>query len=403
LGTLIALVVRILAFVAISGVGLWQQVACADEGDVFRPYVGLTSGYDSNLRRFSNKDVAEASTGSRDTADTYLRKEVGIILDKQISLQKFYADVSVNETSYNQNSDIDNTGKSMLARWNWRLGTHLEGNMLISHDEAMVPFADFRGMALNLRTIDRQSFDAVWRFHPRWQVRSLISDSKTDYSDISQRSSRLNESAKELGLDYLFPTMSKVGLQFRNVDGDRPDPQQVGTLLIDNSYTQNELKLAADWMYSGKTRIQFLGGGVERSHKEFSNRDFKGINSRLNFDWMMTGKTSLNSSIWREINGQSYVTSSYVLSKGASVSLNWMATSKIVLQATTRYDESSFEGDSGNSSREDINRYHALSVNYRPLNDLTLTGLLNRSIRESTVSNLGYKSTGLVFNVRYEF
>ncbi|MEZ0232253.1 MAG: XrtB/PEP-CTERM-associated polysaccharide biosynthesis outer membrane protein EpsL [Methylophilaceae bacterium] len=390
----------LLAFVMF---GANTRFAFADEGDFFRPYVGLTQGYDSNLRRFNKKDSALAATGSKETSDTFLIKKVGIILDKEISLQKFYVDISGDQTSYNRNSGLDNDGKKAIARWNWHIGSHLEGNLERYHKEAMVPFADFRGLGLNVQTEDRKSFDTIWRFHPSWQMRGAISEYESQYSSVSQRTANLDETAQELGIDYLSPSSSTIGLQLRHARGDRPEQQRVGLLLIDNSYDQNELKAKVDWVYSGKTRLQFLGGEVERKHDEFSERDFKGFNARLNTLWQATGKTSFNLSTWREINGQSYVTSSYTLSKGSSIGASWDATSKVSLQSNIRYETVDFEGDSINSTRTDKNRYYSLALVYKPILGLVLNASVNRSLRDSTIPSLGYVSNGAILSAQYEF
>lgn len=402
MGTLIALLVRVLAFVAMLGVGLWQQVACADEGDFFRPYAGLTYGYDSNLRRFSSKELAEVFTGSRDTADTFLRKEAGIILDKQISLQRLYVDVSKNETTYNRNSEIDNEGKRLLGRWDWQVGVRLKGEALINHEETLVPFADFRGIELNLRTRDTKSFTANWLIHPRWQVRGALSDVNTDYSVVSQQVANLEERAQEVGLDYLAPSRSKVGLQLRHVRGDRPVPQLFFGQLIDNSYDQDELKAKIDWVYSAKTQLQFLGGFVERKHDELPVRDFSGFNARLNANWIATGKTMFNFGLWREIGGQSYVTSSYTLNQGAKLTWSWMWSAKTSFRADISREKVDFEGDLV-ATRSDNKKDFSAGVQYAPIKGLTLSLTANRSERTSTNQFVEYVSNGLFLSTQYAF
>jgi len=380
----------------------YPRDAFAEEGDFFRPYMGVTQGYDSNLRRFNSRETALAATGSSETSDTFTRKEVGVILDKQISLQKLYADISVNDTRYNRNSDIDNDGKKALGRWGWQVGNHLQGNVEASHEESLVPFADYRGLELNQRTIDRRLFDATWRFHPSWQVRSAISRSEMEFSAVSQQRANLNENAQELGVDYLSPSLSKIGIQYRHVRGDRPVPLQVGILLVDNSYDQNELKAKVDWMYSGKTQLQFLGGLVERKHDEFSERDYSGFNSRLNLNWAATGKTLVNISTWREIGGQSYVTSSYILSRGISLGLSWLVTGKVTVQGNLRYDNQDFQGDI-NSHRVDTYRSSSVSLLYKATDALSLNATLNRSTRISTNELLEFASSGAFLSAQYAF
>lgn len=384
-------------------VGITVNVYAA-EGDVIRPYVSSTYFYDSNLRRFSSEERALAATGRSERADTYVYSQVGIILDKKVSQQNFYVDVSLNKTKFDRASELDNDGKTATARWDWQLGSRLHGKLEGFHKEALVPFSDFRGITQNLRTENRKTFDLIWRFHPSWQMRAGVADYKVEYSAFEQRAAALNETSQNIGIDYLATDDDLIGVVYRHARGERPVAQRFGVLLIDNSYNQDELKGRVQWKLSGKSHIDFLGGMVERKHDDLSQRDFRVWNSRLDYRYSMTGKTNLNLSAWQDNNAQSFVTTTYTQNRGVSAALNWFATSKISVQGTLRFEEMDFRGDFLlNQERIDKNKSAALNMTYKPTQSFSLNSSLRRIIRDSNLSGAEFTSTSLSLSGQYEF
>ena len=378
------------------------------EGDVIRPYASMTYSYDDNLRRFNSKAQALASTGSSKMSDTVMMTGVGIILDKEISRQRIYVDIGANKTSFDRNSELDNTGRDMKGRWDWELGNRLSGKMEITHKKAMVPFSEYRvqtgpSLSLNTRTQDRRTFEARWLFHPRWRARMAFSNSETEYSAEIQKVSNLEEDAYEIGVDYLSPSRSIVGVLYRHVKGTKPTQIFLGRP-ISNDYDQDELKLNVDWAVTGKSKLQFLGGLVDRKYDEVSTRDFRKFNMRGNFSWIPTGKTGVNLSIWKENNAQSYVTTSYTANTGASVMGSLYMTSKLTLQGNIRYEKRDFEGDVVfGQSRSDKDKNYSLALIYKPTLSFMLNASISHSARDSNNEFYGFDSNSIALTGQYEF
>ena len=375
------------------------------EGDVIRPYVNVSYTYDDNVRRFSDKARALSLTGRENMADTVFVAGVGVIIDKKISRQGIFLDLNINETKYDRNSELNNTGKRFLGKWNWVFGNYWKGLLQFSHRERMVPFSDFnvnnvRGTSLSMVTEDSVGFDVIRKLHPRWQARLGIKKYELEYSAQLQRPADLNEMAEELALDYLAPSGDTVGMVYRHAIGDRPNPEMIGNLSVDNSYKEDSLKANMDWNITPKTRLRFLGGYVERKHDELSYRDFRGWNARANALWMITGKTTLNMEVWREANAQSFVTSTYTLNKGINTNLVWNATSKVALQGSYMYEQMEFVGE---ADREDIRKVARLSLLYKPKLDWQISTFLNHNTRSSNEDIYAFKSTSVGLSLRYEY
>lgn len=380
--------------------------AYALEGDVIRPYASVTYSYDDNLRRFSSKQQAAGSKMS----DTVMMTGVGIILDKEISRQRIYVDIGANKTNFDRNSELDNTGRDMKGRWDWELGNRLSGKMEITHKKAMVPFSEYRvqtgpALSLNTRTQDRRAFEARWLFHPRWRARAAFSNSETEYSAEIRRVANLEENAYEVGVDYLSPSRSVVGVLYRHVKGTKP-VQIFSGGPVSNDYDQDELKLNVEWAVTGKSKVQFLGGLVDRKYDEFSTRDFRKFNMRGNFSWIPTGKTGTNLSVWKENNAQAYVTSSYTENTGISVTGNWYMTSKLSLQGNVRYETREFQYNDEltlRSNRSDKDKNYSLALIYKPTLSFMLNASVAHSVRNSNNELYGFDSNSVALTGRYEF
>ncbi len=381
----------------------FMSPAYAVEGDVIRPYVSATYMYDDNLRRLSSSQQAVASTGHSNTADTVLMTGVGIILDKTVSRQHFYIDINVNKSKFSRNSELDNDGKEMKGQWYWQLGNHLNGKFDIYHKEALVPFSDFRGIGLNLRTETRQILDAIWTFHPRWRVRGAVAKSDIKFSADAQKAAGLEEVWQELGGDYVSQSGSSTGLIFKHIDGTRPAQVFLG-VPISNDYAQNEAKLNINWLVTPKSGLQFLGGFVSRKHDQFSERDFSGFNARTNFNWLVTSKTNLNVSAWRENNAQSFVTTSYTLNKGVSLKADWEASAKVKMQAIVRRENREFVGDEVfGQARTDKDNNFSLALIYKPTLATQLNATFTHSKRDSTSQFFEFTSNSFALTGQYEF
>lgn len=380
-----------------------QTTTMAMEGDVFRPYVNTTYSYDDNLRRFNNTQQALTATGSSKKSDIMLMTGVGIILDKQISQQNFYFDINANRSKFDRYSELDNDGKELTGRWDWKIGKRLDGKIELYHKEALVPFSDFQGLALNQRKQDRRTFEGRWMLHPRWRVRGALVNTETRYSAAAQQLANLEENSQELALDYLSPSKSVIGVVYRHARGEKPRQVILG-VPFSNDYDQNEFKLNVDWTVTGKTKVQFLGGLVDRKHDELPQRDFRGFNARGNVAWQATGKSDFRLSVWRENNAQSFVTTSYTLNRGTSLTVNYIATGKVILQGSAKYEKRDFEGDSAiGLTRSDTDKNFALAVIYQALNDLKITASVTRSERDSSIEQAGFTSNGISLTGIYEF
>jgi exopolysaccharide biosynthesis operon protein EpsL len=376
--------------------------APAPSEDVLRPYVGYGFAYDDNA-------LGQANGVDGKQSDTSHHAEAGLIFNKRVSQQVLSAKLNFSRVKYSKLGQLDHNAKDLLANWNWHAGSHLDGNVGASYLEALTPYASSIDSQRNLRTQRREFADGGWRLHPSWRVRAGVSREKVNYDLDAQKAADRNEKTGELGLDYLAAAGNTVGVQLRHTRGDLPNPQLIGAQLVDNSFDQNEIKAKVNWIVTGKTQLQFLGGFVRRKHDVEPARDYSGFNARVIGNWQPTGKIGVTLSGWREIGALDDLTASYTLNQGLSAGAGWELSSKLKLDAVLKHETSDFSGAapfaavSPDRDRKDTFLTASVKLTYRPIDRLQLGVLAYRKNRNSNLDGNSSTNNGVMLSSRYEF
>jgi exopolysaccharide biosynthesis operon protein EpsL len=375
--------------------------ALAAPDQVVRPYVGYGVAQDDNVLGTGDDRPGEAQSS------TSRRAEAGVLVDKRIGQQVLSAALRFTRNTYDQLPELNHDDKDLRVNWNWHLGNHLDGNIGSSYVQSLAPFVNFHGRERNLRSQRREFADGGWLLHPSWRLRAGVSRDTLAYDLDSQQVGNRVENVGELGLDYLAASGSTIGTQLRHTRGKLPNQQQLGTLSVDNSYDQDELKAKVNWLITGKTQLQFLGGLVQRKHDTFAARDYRGLNARLSANWQASAKLGVALSGWREIGALDDVTASYTLNQGVSVGSSWELTDKLRLDGQLKHETSDYSGTatiaSALSERKDTVRRATLGLVYKPTAHLQLSAKAYRDERRSTLAGNSYPTSGLLLNSRYEF
>lgn len=314
----------------------------AQTDDVLRPYVAYSLAYDDNVLGLPGPEVAALLTGSRKMADVSRSKQGGLKLQKTLGRQFVTADLGVSDVSYDRYTQLNYQGRNLAAEWRWVLGNQLEGKLAASYVRSLTPFDDYLSVERRLRTERRQDAEFRYRFHPRWRVRGAVGNYDTDYDVRGFASGRRDQLTREAGLDYVTPEGNSVGLSARRLSGAYPVPLTAGAATFRNDFDQEDIRARVDWRVGGKTRVTFAGGPLSRRHPSFGAKDFHGVNARLNLDWLVTGKSSISASVWREISNVDDLSVDYALSKGVSLGPRWTVTSKLETDVQLRHESRDF-------------------------------------------------------------
>jgi len=373
------------------------EAALGVEGDTFRPLLSYSYGYDSNLYRMESDAVALSLLGSPIQSETYQRLGIGFDLDWKQGRQRVLAKAQASKTRFNRYSLLDNTGKDMSLEWQWVLGNQWSGRLGKTLNKSLGSFRDVQALASNTRTSDRIFLDANYLIHPRWQA-SLRTDSSTyEYSAASLRNSNVETDSTTLGVYYLGPSLERIGIEYRVADGRFPERTLTPTL--DVAYQERNLDLVAQWVASGKSRLNARIGHMQRQNPHIAGRDFSGLEWRFDGVWSMTGKSLLGGSLYREVRNVELATANHAIMDGGSLNITWQALPKTRLQAGIGYENIDYD----TLSRQDKISTASLAAVYEAWSGSELSAGYQRESRESTAAFLGYSSDSLFINANLKF
>ncbi len=385
--------------------GLFAPAARAQISDTIHPYVSAGYSYDDNLlRRDNTRDSGAASS------DTYTTLVAGVSLERPIGRQLITASARASKVAFDKNTELDYTGKDAAAEWKWQLGNYLSGHAGASYSESLASFADFQNTERNIRTDNKRYVDANWLFHPSWQVHGGYTNERFGFDLPSQSYNNRTEKTAEAGFDYIASSGSTFGLVARQLKGDYPTKgfNPVTGQVIDNGYTQDELKFNVSWNASGVTQVTFLGGYVKRRHNTEVQRDDSGANGRLIVNWSPLGHTQFNGMIWREFGAAEGTQINSALSTGASVGAAWSPTAKLTYNGSLKYEKRDFEplvGVTGLTGLTDNARTASAGVTYQAWRQvsLSLNGFATRRDGSEAARTSSFRAKGISFNATVKF
>lgn len=350
--------------------------------DTLQPYVGAGYSYDDNLLRLPD--------GAGAQSDTIRQLYAGVSLDRTYGRQHFVANAKLTKVTYQHFDQLNYDGKDFSGTWYWAVGNDFDGSLGGSYVQTLSSFNDFHTSERNLRVVRTGYGDINYHLSRRWKVRARFNTDKFSYDLPAQRYLDRKEDGSELGFDYQTLAGSSIGLQARRLKGSYPYPRTFGGAVLDDAYTQNELKLKLLWKISEATQLQFLGGRVRRSHEAISVRNARGTNGRLTFDWAVLPQLKLTAAGWREFvpyEGISLV--NYSLSKGESVGATWAASARVQYQAELRNVKRDFVGllaSNSSTNFNDTTRTASAGVTYMMRPNVQLGAQLSRDQRNGGAS-----------------
>lgn len=316
-----------------------QQALAQQQEEGLKLYGGIGWGYDDNLLRVP--DNRPAFRGKR--SDRWRQAEAGVVYNKRIGRQRVAVVAKASKVNFDFFKQLDYDGRDLQATWFWELGNKFDGQAGTLYDRSLAPYTDFFSDERNVRDRRRNWFDAGWKLHPSWKVRTGFTRERYEYQLLRQRFNNRTEKATEAELLYTPRSGNSVGLVARRVEGTYPfrRPASPGALVDD--FTQDELKLRVNWYATGSTTLQALAGYVRREQPSFGEGKTSGFNGRLNAAYQPRGKVTYNASLWREFAPIESTIVSYTLNRGASLGAAWQATGKIKVEANAAYEQRAYE------------------------------------------------------------
>ncbi|OFA03338.1 XrtB/PEP-CTERM-associated polysaccharide biosynthesis outer membrane protein EpsL [Duganella sp. HH101] len=333
----------LLRLLPLAILGLAALPAHAELSDTIHPFVAATYTHDDNLLRLD--DSIPNIFGPR--GDSMRQLQVGALFDRPIGRQVLSGHAKMSKVAFEHYDSFNYDGRDYLADLLWRIGSHVDGHVGLNYVQTLTPFNDYHSTERNLRIQRRSYGDINWLFHPSWRVHAGYERSRAEYDLTAQRFNNRTDTTTDAGIDFLASSSSRVGILLRHVRGTYELPRFSGGQLFDNGFEQDEVNANVNWVFSGTTQFQLLGGYARRTHAALTSRDSNGPTGRATFIWSPASRLRLTFSGWRVYEAVEGNVVNNSLNKGASASASWDLSTKIMATARVQRERRDFNAASG--------------------------------------------------------
>jgi hypothetical protein len=353
------------------------------------PYATAHIEHDSNVFLVPNSEFQIMERGFSELGDTDAKAVAGLNGVYLWSLQSLTANFEVRRLDYEHFTDLDHNEYLGDLRFDWKLGSVLDGLLHVRQERSAPSFANNDSTGLTLNTARNADAKVDLKITPDWRLEAGADYSKLEaplqfYPEFVDR-----EVGTQLGIKYLGVANLSYGLVYQHIDGDYYNAPEVGP------YTQNSAELKLNYAVSGLGKLN-AGIGYTRRDQSGDEGTVSGVTGELGYNRQLTGKTVLDLQLTRAVN-------SYVAAGGseidtvASVGVTWQATYKVGVSVNGSYTHSTFIGqaipNSVANGRVDHDRAASLSVKYQALRKLQLRAYLNSQTRSSVIDEFDFSDT----------
>ncbi|HZF25648.1 MAG TPA: XrtB/PEP-CTERM-associated polysaccharide biosynthesis outer membrane protein EpsL [Steroidobacteraceae bacterium] len=372
----------------------------------FDAFAGAVS--DNNLFRLSNDDPALLLLGTNDTSDVIRRLGADVDAELDLSQQKLLFDAMVARNSFQTFDELDNTAYRGALDWQWKVGGAWSGTLGGSTERALANFSELQAPIKDMITQDNAHVTAAFQLLSSWRLRAGYDYARYEHSNDLRTILDNDAQTGVVGIDYVSPAQTFVGLQFQTIDGNYPNRQVVATSLVDNDYREYETSLVFGWPFSGRTRFDARAGYTDRQYDDVPQRNFQGPTGRAALTYSLTPKTLLDLTAYREISSVEDLDASYVVADGGKLGFAWAPSVKAVLQFEVKYEDRDLEGNPGfvlglGPQRHDITRTARIGAGFRPWDYFEITLGYELGTRTSNVPLAEYDYNEAMANFTLRF
>lgn len=380
------------------------------QGDRIRPSVGVVTNYYSNLFFLDNRapvdQLSFLKNGQKSDWSRGLR--VGLDADIAASRQTFLLRSNVTRNNFSTYNALDNMSYDLRGTWNWVVGSRWDGEAGATVSESLGSFIDTRSSGKNMRKTNTYSASAMYRFSYDWKLRTALGYYELQNSDPLFLSANRRETSYELGSRYYSKDEDNfLGFNLRGIDGVFPNRQQLLGSTSNDVYRQFTAEGVVNWRYSPLTSLEGAIGWTNRLHDQVSIRNFSGLTGRLVWTYGLTGATSLNATVFREITTPETVGANYALTQGWRAGPVWRYGEKLTLKANAGFSNRRFLGDPltavTGKVREDNLWVLSTSAVWSPRARLEVDASLSYDKRQSNAILFDFTALTLLLSAQYIF
>ena len=310
------------------------------------------------------------------------------------------------DNRYRSNDFLDYTAFNYRAAWLWHLTPSVSGMLMADQQQVANSFTDFRDTnntqirKLSIQTNESRVFNADALIGGGWHLLGGVSEIRSRNSQAFDVVGDYVQRGGELGIKYVAPSENWISLIQRTSKGDYGRVADFATEL-DSGFDQKSTDVRVNWQLTGKSTIDAQLGYVDREHDNFSSRDYDGATGRLTYIWTPTGKLRINTSVSRNLSSYQQAINSYYVVDTFSLSPVWQMSAKTSLRLSYDYSQRKYLGAIvvPSEKRKDEGQSLMLAADWQPTRNITVTGALQREVRNSNFDNRNSVNGDLTYDV----
>lgn len=385
--------------------GLAASPVQSQETSKFTPFAEETVTTDDNVYRISDQAPPLTQIGYPSRGDTYRTTSFGLTADVPVSLQRFDATVTYNSYRYDRFHALDYDGYDLRGSWLWQIGRNLSGEVGMTEDYSLAPFEEVLNAVPDKIHLREEFAKGSWLVTPDWKLFGAADDLAQSNSDPLGQYNNVTVDSFEASLSRAVAPGNWLGLDTRLETGHFPVAEPIGTLLVDNGYTQYGFGVVADFGSDTPSHVVARVDQVSRHYDQVTVRDFDRTTGRIEYTWTPTGKTSLSAIAERDISPYEYIHSSIVMVRGITLRPLWHATQYLDLSADLAWLERSYLDDPAEAlgaalPRDDHVQTQSVLLAYTPATWVSVQLSYLHETRSSNIPLGGYAADVLWLKAR---
>ena len=401
---------------SVAVIGAGAMVVAPDvaalPGDTVQFFVAETVTNDSNVFRLSDSTNPVPLIGTSSRSDTRASTSAGVSVDALVSRQRIQAALTVSDERYDRFSDLNFTGRDGRITWLWQAGNDFNGQVGYRDTKASSSFLNIAGTTADTLTTRRAFATGAWRLDANWELAGNLAHQEQRNGAALRQVNDVDIGTGEVGLNYVTAAQNRIGVAFRQENGDTRQLQPITVPgqppSVDNSYRQRSIGVVADWNMTVKSRLNARADLVRRDFDQVNQRDYSGTTLRVTYELQASEKFAVSAVAQRDISIGEDIQTSFVLVKGLGIRPRWDVTEKLQLSGNVEYNVRDYLGDplvalGATQARSDHVRVTAGTLSYRPMTALTLGLTAQHESRSSNQARGDYTANILSLFGRFSF
>jgi hypothetical protein len=268
-------------------------------------------------------------------------------LDQPLGRGMLSVDLAANHNKYKNLEQLDNTDHNASVKLDWASIERLSGDVRAYHRRSLQQYEQQAGTggssARSAATVRGGAAQLRLGVVTRWTLEGGGAYDESEHqAPFDNRN--LRQSSVNAGLRFRPSDLFSWRLGARHSEGKYPRFIDPGSLLVvGDEFKRDDVDLTTTWAPTGNSTLSARVAYTREDHSALSQRSAKFWSGLLNYDWKLTGKTSMRFALSHDSNAGSadidyglYSDQSNDTQRRttAQASVRWDATSKIMVYSS---------------------------------------------------------------------